>query len=150
MFDRKELLQSKEYWVTRIQSELYALLESYMKEKDLNRSQLADELGVTKGYVSQVLNGDFDHRISKLIELSLKVNKVPRIFFEDIKQVLDDDQMGLFYEKSNTLKPQIHLKLNLSDAATISELHGDTVSGDIGEMDTISYELVPEYENEFT
>ena len=94
MFNRKELLQSKEYWLIRFQSELYGTLESYMKENGLNRTQLAEKLGVTKGYISQVLNGNYDHRLSKLIELSLAMNKAPRIQFEDLDQVINDDEMG--------------------------------------------------------
>ncbi|HAC16342.1 MAG TPA: XRE family transcriptional regulator [Bacteroidetes bacterium] len=119
MFNRKELLRSKEYWLVRFQSELYATLESYMKENGLNRSQLAEKLGVTKGYISQVLNGNYDHRLSKFIELSLAINKAPRIRFEDINQVIDDDEMGLLYEDDNTNRPQIHLNINLSPTLNI-------------------------------
>lgn len=109
MFDRKDLLQSKEYWLTRIQTKLFALLENYMEERGLNQTQLAKELGVTKGYVSQVLNGNFDHRMSKFVELSLAINKVPQIHFEEIDQVLDDDELGLLYEEDRMSRPIINL-----------------------------------------
>ncbi|MEX0595118.1 MAG: helix-turn-helix transcriptional regulator [Candidatus Paceibacterota bacterium] len=112
MFDRKELLQSKEYWLTRIQAKLYSLLEDYMVENKLNRTKLADKLGVSKGYISQILNGNFDHRLSKFIELSLAINKVPKINFEDFDQVLKDDEMGLLYEDENMKRPIINLEIN--------------------------------------
>lgn len=81
MITNDELLETPEYWTTRIQLELYAHLQDYMKENGLNRTQLAQKLGVTKGYITQVLNGDFDHRLSKLVELSLSVGLIPKMEF---------------------------------------------------------------------
>jgi transcriptional regulator with XRE-family HTH domain len=88
---RKKLLSSPEYWILEIQMQLYKIINDFMENNNINRTQLADKLGVTKGYISQILNGDFDHRISKLVELALSVGKVPRIKFEDLEQVLIDD-----------------------------------------------------------
>ncbi len=42
-----------------------------MAETGRNKSQLAEYLGVSKGYVSQLLNGDYDHCMSKFFELAL-------------------------------------------------------------------------------
>lgn len=88
---RKELLKSKEYWITQVQLNLFNLIENYRKKNNLNKTQLAKELGVTKGYVTQVLNGDFDHKVSKLIDLSLAFNKVPIISYLDIDQYIKND-----------------------------------------------------------
>ena len=54
-------------------------MENYMKSNKLSRSDLANELGVTKGYISQILNGDFDHRLSKFVELSIAIGMIPQI-----------------------------------------------------------------------
>lgn len=89
--DREELLRSPEYWMVKIQSELFNQIQEYMDSKGLNQTELATELHVSKGYVSQILNGDFDHRISKLVELSLAVGKVPQINWKDIETVLLED-----------------------------------------------------------
>lgn len=89
---RNELLRSKEYWMVKIQSDLYAVIENYMKINDLNRSGLAEKTGFTKGYITQVLNGDYDHKISKLVELSLAVEKAPVIKYIDINKVIEDDK----------------------------------------------------------
>ncbi len=43
-----------------------------MQKENLTRTKLAEKLHVTKGYVTQVLNGNFDHKLSKLIELALQ------------------------------------------------------------------------------
>ena len=95
MITRRELLSSKEYWLATIQLDLYAQLEVYMKENAINRTQLAEKLGVTKGYVTQVLNGDFDHKISKLVELSLAIGLVPRLNYEPLEQVLEEDRQAI-------------------------------------------------------
>lgn len=86
---REELLGSKGYWTAKIQIDLYHQLEAYMKDNGLNRTQLAERLGVTKGYISQILNGDFDHKISKLIDLSLAMGKVPQINYPDLQEYID-------------------------------------------------------------
>lgn len=84
MVTRNDLINSKEYWMAKIQMELFAELEKYLSDNNMNRTQFAEKLGVTKGYVSQVLNGDFNHSMSKLVELSLAMGKVPIIRFEDV------------------------------------------------------------------
>ncbi len=79
--DRKDVLSSPEYWVTLIQTNLYDCAMRYMKSANINRKQLAEQLGVSKGYVSQLLNGDFDHRLSKFVELSLAFGYIPKVEF---------------------------------------------------------------------
>jgi transcriptional regulator with XRE-family HTH domain len=91
---REELLGSKEFWLGNVQDELFRLMEDYLNENNLTRSQFADQLGVTKGYVSQILNGDFNHRISKLVELSLAIGKVPLINFYDLEKFIEEDKLS--------------------------------------------------------
>jgi len=88
----KDLIKTKEYWLTHYQEDLYGAIESYMQENNLNRTQLAAELGVTKGYISQVLNGNFDHRISKMIELMLAIGKVPKLEIVDMKDYVKESK----------------------------------------------------------
>lgn len=106
---RDELLKSDEYWVLKIQMGLFAAIEDYMLAKGLNRSQLAQELGVTKGYVSQVLAGNFDHRISKMVSLALKVGRVPDIDFKSINKVIFDDSRKYQGELSQQVVFKTHL-----------------------------------------
>jgi len=89
--EREELMRSQEYWVTKIQMALFALIGNYLKENNLTKTQLAEKLGVTKGYISQVLNGDFDHKISKLVELSLACNIAPVISFVNLDDHISRD-----------------------------------------------------------
>ena len=93
---RTELLQSPVYWTTKIQIDLFNQMELYMKENNLNRTKLAEKLNVTKGYITQVLNGDFDHRISKLVELSMAIGVVPQVSFESIDECIKEDEEKTF------------------------------------------------------
>ena len=90
--NRKELLSSKEYWIAKIQIDLYNQVTNYLESNNINRSELAKRLGVTRGYVSQVLNGESDHRISKLVELSLAIGVVPDIKFKNMAEYLETDE----------------------------------------------------------
>ena len=88
---REELLRSRQYWITNIQDDLYGIIDDYMKKNNLNRTALAKQLGVSKGYVTQVLSGEFDHKISKLVDLALAVGEAPTITFTPIEKVIEKD-----------------------------------------------------------
>ena len=97
---REELVRSREYWVAQLQIKLYETLKEYLRANNLTQSQFADEMGVNKSYVSQVLNGAFDHKISKYIDLMMACNKVPVINTMSIDEYIDED--------SRQLKPVLH------------------------------------------
>jgi transcriptional regulator with XRE-family HTH domain len=112
MITREELLSSKEYWIAKIQIDLFNQVKDYLEEKDINRTQLAEQLGVTKGYISQVLNSDFDHRISKFVELSLAIGKVPVIEFRDIDKIIEDDKKDTQTKKYRKAERSMILEAN--------------------------------------
>ena len=95
---REELLESKSYWTTTIQLELFNAIEFYMKKNKLNKTQLAERLKFSKGYISQILNGDFDHKLSKMIELSLSCDSIPLVFFVDKETFIKNDSEDKIYE----------------------------------------------------
>jgi transcriptional regulator with XRE-family HTH domain len=72
--------------------DLFNEVEKYLKDNNLNRAKLALQLGVSKGYITQVLNGDFDHRISKLVELALSIGVVPSVQYKNINNVILEDK----------------------------------------------------------
>ena len=88
---RSELLKSEGYWIAKIQSSLYREIVSFMESTHRNKKQLAEYLHCSKGYVSQLLNGDYDHKISKLVALSLAIGKVPVIEYHDIESYVYED-----------------------------------------------------------
>lgn len=88
---RKELISSPEYWTTNAQLDLFNCATEFMKQHDMNRKQLAEHLNVSKSYVTQLLNGDFDHRLSKFMELSLAFGYVPKLSFEPLEDFIAND-----------------------------------------------------------
>ena len=101
---RTELLKNPIYWTTSIQMELYRLIEGFMKEKNMNKSQLAEYLGCSKGYVTQLLSGDYDHKLSKFVELSLKIDKVPQISFIDVDEFIESERKFKYIAYTNELQ----------------------------------------------
>lgn len=104
MKTRAELLKNKGYWTAKIQTELFREINTFMQEKGMNNTQLAAYLGCSKGYVSQLLNGDFDHKLSKLVELSLAIGKVPLLEYMDVEQYINEDKESVVYETFTVLK----------------------------------------------
>jgi predicted XRE-type DNA-binding protein len=78
-----ELLESPDYLLTKYQNEIYRQLCGYMDVNKLSQKDVAKKLGVSNAYISQVLNGNFNFTLKKLIELGLAMGKVPRIEFMD-------------------------------------------------------------------
>ena len=93
MTEREELLRSPGYWLTKVQIRVFNLLNTYMEENNLTQKQVAEKLNVSPSYVSQILNGNFNFTISKLIELALLVGKAPIIQFETIEEILKAEAM---------------------------------------------------------
>ena len=91
MISRKQMLQSSGYWLEEAQNELYRQVTGYMKKEGINQTELAARLGVSKGYISQVLKGEFNYTLNKLIELALAIGKVPQIQFIPIERILEKD-----------------------------------------------------------
>lgn len=73
----QELLKTETYWVTRLQGLLYQAVHDYLKENNKTQKEFAQEIGVSKGYVSQVLNGSADHRISTYVKFAMACGVVP-------------------------------------------------------------------------
>jgi transcriptional regulator with XRE-family HTH domain len=82
---REELIKSQEYWMVTIQTELFNHVRLYLEENKMTQTQFAAKMGVSKGYVSQIMNGNFNHSLSKLIELSLAIGKMPVLKFDNFE-----------------------------------------------------------------
>ena len=89
--NREELLKSPVFWTTELQMELYRQIDSYMQTHSMNKAQLAAQLGCTKSYVSQLLAGNFDHKMSKFFELTLAIGKIPEFTFHDVDEYIEED-----------------------------------------------------------
>ena len=101
---REELLSMPEYWVAKIQTEIYRCADQFMENRHMNRTQFAEYLGVSKGYVTQLLSGDYNYSLEKLVELSLKIGYVPQVSFEEIERTLQMDARPVLSIKESSMK----------------------------------------------
>lgn len=109
---REELMKSPAYWTVGLQMELYRQIASFMESHHMNKTQLAEYLGCSKGYITQLLNGDFDHKLSKFVELSLAVGKIPEITFSDADQYIFSKTREYTFQTSNSSITNISLTLS--------------------------------------
>ena len=116
MFTREEVLRSPEYWFEEAQNELYRQVVEYMEKSGLNQTQLAEKLGVSKGYVSQILKGEFNYTLKKLIEISLAVGKVPQVEYKRIEEVINEESKTKGSKKRSPLNGKLRLLKEKSSA----------------------------------
>jgi transcriptional regulator with XRE-family HTH domain len=86
MFSKEELLKRPNYLLTKYQNEIYRQLVEYMQVNNLTQRDVAERLGVSGAYVSQVLNGNFNFTLKKLIEIGLMVGKIPALEFVNVSE----------------------------------------------------------------
>lgn len=84
---KMKILNQSQYWLEGINGALYNAIVNFMEKNTLNRTQLAEHLGISKGRVSQILNeGDINFSLEKIIEIALKVETYPKIEFIEQKE----------------------------------------------------------------
>lgn len=103
MLKHEELVKRPEYWLETIQNEIYRQVTTYLKDNDMTQTQLAIQLGVSKGYISQVMKGEFNYTLKKLIELSLAVGKAPVIVFKPLAEKTNTDKEEFSSSSSSSL-----------------------------------------------
>lgn len=84
----EERYHDVDYWTGKLQLELFRLIKDHLEATGTSQNAFAKELGVSKGYLSQVLNGNFDHKLSKLVGLALAVGKLPMIEYQDVDKLV--------------------------------------------------------------
>ncbi len=91
MITREEIIKEPGYWLEQIQGEVYRLLKGYMDEHQLTQKEVAAQFGFSPSYLSQILNGNFNFTISKLIELALAIGHVPQVSFKKVEEFLEEE-----------------------------------------------------------
>ena len=102
MITREELLKTEEYWFETLQNGIYRMVAEYIEKEGINQTQLAEQLGVSKSYISQIMNGNFNYTLKKMIELSLAVNKAPDFEFRELDKYIQDDHQKRYEMQYNT------------------------------------------------
>jgi hypothetical protein len=92
---RKELVLCREYVLAEMQVKLHNLFEGYLDGIGLKRRDLAGNLNITDRQVNEIMDLDYDQKMSKMIELALSIKKVPIVFFVDAKDFVDADEKDM-------------------------------------------------------
>lgn len=85
--ERAKLIRSQEYWLSKIQIDLFNEVEQFMKKNELNRTELEQRFGISINQINQILDGEANLTISELVNLSLALELAPHISFEDLSSV---------------------------------------------------------------
>jgi predicted XRE-type DNA-binding protein len=88
MYTKERLLRGEGYWMETIQQAIHEALLAYMEKHSLNQSELAAKLGFTRGYVSQLMNGNFNLSQRKIVQLLLKLDMVPDLRIRSVDSYL--------------------------------------------------------------
>lgn len=85
-----EIIQEPTYWIEEINNLMYDAMITYMENHNMNKTEFATYLGISKGRLSQILNdGEINFSIEKLFSIALKLGKIPQIKFEDKQDYID-------------------------------------------------------------
>lgn len=88
---REDLLKSPEYWLTKWQCELFRHIKEYQTNNSLTEDELAEKCGVTRSCICDVLKGEFNSNLGKLIRISLAIGKIPVIQFKNLEKYIEND-----------------------------------------------------------
>ena len=104
---REKIISQPSYWVEQINGELYDSIMIYMEVNKMKQKDLAKYLGISTGRMSQIINeGDINFSLEKIIQIALKIGKIPSFRFQDKKEFLKQETGSefngvLFPQKEN-------------------------------------------------
>ncbi|HSY62429.1 MAG TPA: helix-turn-helix transcriptional regulator [Cytophaga sp.] len=136
MTSREKLLRRPTYWFDHEQNEIFRQFFSYMEKEKINQTELSKRLGISRSRVSQILNGDLNCTLKKLVELSLSIGIVPRINYSTIEDVLEEDvQFNNVKKQIEEKKSQILREINELSFNKVQEFTALTTSSGDGFLD---------------
>lgn len=100
MLTLEELLSSKIYWMETIQNDIFRELDSYMRSNGLSMDELASLIGASNSQVRKLLNGEFRGTVEEMVEIMLKIGKVPKLRFITV-----DEEMRNREEENKEYEP---------------------------------------------
>lgn len=90
MSRRKEILQSLDYNLARLQIQISEIAKEFMESQNMSKTELADYLGCSDNTVKQILSGDFNGTIDELYNLMKLLEKMTIIRFVDNSNEFDN------------------------------------------------------------
>ena len=89
--ERKDIIQSPEYWAGRIKIELFRCAKACMEENSIGTKSLRNRLGISKQKCKNLLNCDFNGNLDSFCKIALKSGFVPKIEFVPIDEYLKSE-----------------------------------------------------------
>ena len=105
MYKREDLLKSKAYWLENIQDDFYREIDEYMDKHSLNKRELSEKMNISSGRLTQILKGNFNHKLGKFVDYCMSLGIVPIVNFVDIEDYIKEDK-----ERMNTQQEQNEIK----------------------------------------
>lgn len=84
---RKDLLNSSTYWLTQFQIDFFRIVKEYQLINDLDKWQLQSDLDISEHKLNQILSGEAYLTFDEICNLSVKMNKAPKLTFVDLDTV---------------------------------------------------------------
>ena len=108
---REKIISQPSYWVEQINGELYDSIMNYMDVHKMKQKDLAKYLGISTGRMSQIINeGDINFSLEKIIQIAIKIGKIPSFRFQDKKEFLERETEsefnGIKHKPVNSVKKQ--------------------------------------------
>jgi transcriptional regulator with XRE-family HTH domain len=116
--EREVLLREPEWYKANIQNDLYNLMYEYMQTNKLKKKDLAEKLGVSKAYITQIFKGEFDHKISKMIEIALAFGKAPVFSYPDLEEYIKADKERIILQNTGNVDTSLSVSTGLLTAET--------------------------------
>lgn len=114
MITREQLLSNETYWIETIQNRIFSDLKSFIEEENISQKEIAKRLGVSKGRVSQILNGNhLNFRLETVVRICLAVGKVPNFHFDNIENFINKDKKT--FQLTTSDNPEYFIKTSSSD-----------------------------------
>ena len=90
----QKTVRSKYYWSAKGQGKIYSMLRSQVSKRG-DAARLAEKIGTTPGYVSQILNGDseLNPTWNKIVDFCLALDKVPVLEIKNVDQYLFEENL---------------------------------------------------------
>jgi len=115
MLSQDELLKYPNYLLSTYQLEIYKQLSLYMERNNLKQRDVAKKLNFSEAYVSQILNGNFNFTLKKLIELGLAIGKVPYLEFVEANEYWERER--------NANNNQKRISSNITYSVTVGDTY---------------------------
>jgi transcriptional regulator with XRE-family HTH domain len=91
------------------------LIYSAMEEKGLNQSQLAEKMGVSRGYISRILSGNENMSIKNVAKV---LHVLGKRYIQNVKNMISDDGKCIVYDYATYKNGSIRAHVEEQDPST--------------------------------